>query len=264
MFVHMKPAVRAKKHLGQHFLNDENIAQRIAALLSTHGAYTDLIEIGPGTGVLSKYLFYKPYELYCLDVDEESIDYLNRHYGGQPNVHILNQDFLKYNLSMKHSENVGVIGNFPYNISSQIFFHILDHPGKVIEIVCMLQKEVAERLAAPPGNKDYGILSVLLQTFYNIEYCFTVPPHVFIPPPKVTSGVIHLRWKERAPLTCSFDMLKKVVKRAFNQRRKMLRNTLADFIKDKAILQQPIFEKRPEQLWPEEFESIATLIASKM
>lgn len=256
----MKSPVRPKKHLGQHFLKDANIARRIAGLLTRHESYNELIEIGPGTGLLSTHLLDGPWKLYLLEVDAESITYLQKHFSQHLNTFILHQDFLKYDLSSNHSKPVGIIGNFPYNISSQIFFHILEHRMMVSEVVCMLQKEVAERLASAPGSKDYGILSVLLQAFYQIEYVFTVPPHVFEPPPKVHSAVIRLLRKHREPQACSYSFFVTVVKTAFNQRRKMLRNTLAPFIQDKNLLIQPIFEKRPEQLSFQEFETLAKII----
>jgi len=220
---------RAKKHLGQHFLTDMSIAQDVSESLTGHGGYKQLLEIGPGTGVLTQFLgpWHEPpaKHLWLVDVDAESVAYMHKHYP-QLAATTLHEDFLKWDLSAKFDGPVGIIGNFPYNISSMIFFKVLDFVDQVPEVVCMLQKEVAERLASPPGNKDYGILSVLLQVWYDIDYCFTVPEHVFSPPPKVKSGVIRLRRNTRTSLPCPAHLFKMVVKQGFNNRRKTLRNAL--------------------------------------
>jgi 16S rRNA (adenine1518-N6/adenine1519-N6)-dimethyltransferase len=188
--------VKPKKRLGQHFLTDKQIAADIVGLLSLHQAYTKVLEIGPGMGVLTDFLVQdKSYETYLIDIDPESITYLKKHYP-QLQEKIIEGDFLKLNLQTLFPEPFAIIGNFPYNISSQIFFNVLEHKDRVSEVVCMLQKEVAQRIASPPGNKDYGILSVLLQAYYTIEYMFTVHEHVFDPPPKVKSGVIRLKRME--------------------------------------------------------------------
>lgn len=216
--------VRAKKHLGQHFLKDENIAFRIADSLS-HNTQ-QVLEVGPGTGVLTKYLLQKHYKRFvAVEIDRESASFLRSNYP-QLGENMIENDFLKMDLSQLFDGQFSVIGNFPYNISSQIFFRVLENHDRVNEAVGMIQKEVAVRLAAKPGKKDYGILSVLLQTWYDIEYLFTVDPSVFIPPPKVQSAVIRLQRNERKHISCSEKLLLQVVKTAFNQRRKTLHNAL--------------------------------------
>ncbi len=245
--------VKAKKHLGQHFLRDEDIAYRIVeALLKL--SKTNILEIGPGTGVLSKYLLAdeEVRELKFVEVDDESVNYLRKQYKLQ-DEDIIPDDFLTMNLEGLFEGNFSIIGNFPYNISSQIFFKILENKEQVDFVVGMLQKEVAERIAAPPGSRTYGILSVLLQAYYDIEYLFTVAPHVFDPPPKVQSAVISLKRNTRTQLDCDEAFFKKVVKLAFNQRRKTLRNSLKSLPMDGVDLTNPLFAKRPEQLGVEEF-----------
>ena len=216
--------VRAKKHLGQHFLNDLNVAQKIADSLH-HQAYKQVLEIGPGMGVLTQFLLQKDSEVFVIEIDKESVVYLKTHFP-LLNNHIIEGDFLKLPLSEIFKEPFALIGNFPYNISSQILFKALEHKDIIPEIAGMFQKEVAERVASQPGNKNYGIISVLLQAYYNIEYLFTVNEDVFIPPPKVKSGVIRLIRKENQTLDCDEKLFKRVVKTAFNQRRKTLRNAL--------------------------------------
>ncbi len=245
--------VKAKKHLGQHFLRDEDIAYRIVeALLKL--SKTNILEIGPGTGVLSKYLLAdkEVRGLKFVEVDDESVNYLRKQYKLQ-DEDIIPDDFLTMNLEGLFEGNFSIIGNFPYNISSQIFFKILENKEQVDFVVGMLQKEVAERIAAPPGSRTYGILSVLLQAYYDIEYLFTVAPHVFDPPPKVQSAVISLKRNTRTQLDCDEAFFKKVVKLAFNQRRKTLRNSLKSLPMDGVDLTNPLFAKRPEQLGVEEF-----------
>lgn len=248
--------VKPKKHLGQHFLKDDNIARKIAKQLTGHGNYRQVIEIGAGTGVLSRFLLELPYTVYLLDIDRESIAYLQEHYPGlHAQGRILFDDFLTMDLSPFIQEPVAIAGNFPYNISSQIFFKVLQHRRHIPEVVCMIQKEVAERLAAPPGNKSYGILSVLLQRFYKIEYCFTVPPHVFLPPPKVQSAVIRMQAADTLPpLRCDEKLYFTIVKAAFNQRRKTLRNALKSFLP--AGKSHDFLSRRAEQLSPADFEAL--------
>ncbi|MDQ3536105.1 MAG: 16S rRNA (adenine(1518)-N(6)/adenine(1519)-N(6))-dimethyltransferase RsmA, partial [Bacteroidota bacterium] len=217
--------VRPKKKLGQHFLKDESIAQNIVKALKKHNNYNKVIEIGPGTGVLTKYLIKTDLDLTIIELDSESIAYLKEN-SGLPEEKIINEDFLQINLKELFNEPYAIIGNFPYNISSQIFFKVLEHKNEVQEVVCMIQKEVAERLASPPGNKTYGILSVLLQAFYQIEYLFTVKPHVFYPAPKVDSAVIRITRNETKELRCDEKMFFRIVKQGFNNRRKTLRNAL--------------------------------------
>ncbi len=255
--LHM-PLVRPKKYLGQHFLKDENIALNIAEALS--GKYPTTIEIGPGMGMLTKYLLKRPQlNLTCIEIDRESVDYLNKNYP-QLKGKIITTDFLEVELSTIVEGDISIIGNFPYNISSQIFFTVFENRAHVKEVVCMLQKEVAERLAAPPGSKTYGILSVLLQAYYSIEFLFKVPPAVFFPPPKVMSGVIRLTRNARERLECDEIMFKKIVKQAFQMRRKTLRNALKSLNLPTSISVLPIFDKRAEQLSVEDFISLTKLI----
>jgi 16S rRNA (adenine1518-N6/adenine1519-N6)-dimethyltransferase len=220
-----------------------------------------VLEIGPGMGVLSVYLLsLADKEVRFVEIDRSSIDYLNEHLPGIRDK-IYDGDVMRMNLSEFFEGPFAVIGNFPYNISSQLFFKILENKNQVTEVVCMLQKEVARRLASPPGSREYGILSVLLQGYYDIEYLFTVPPQVFNPPPKVQSAVIRLRRNDRKALPCDEVLFKKVVKTAFNQRRKVLRNSLRSLYNPESMLDE-IFRKRPEQLGVEDFVRL-TLLADK-
>jgi 16S rRNA (adenine1518-N6/adenine1519-N6)-dimethyltransferase len=248
--------VRAKKHLGQHFLKDMNIARRIVDGLSGHGEYKEVLEIGPGMGVLTQFLLEKDnFTTYVIEIDTESVAYLKKHYE-QLTPRIIEGDFLKYNLNETFDQPFAIIGNFPYNISSQIFFRALQIRDQIPEIVCMLQKEVAQRIASPPGNKDYGILSVLLQAFYDIDYLVSVPPGAFDPPPKVQSGVIRLRRNATEALDCDEKLFFRVVKTAFNQRRKTLRNALKPIGE---FPDHPLLTKRAEQLGVEEFIELTQL-----
>ncbi|HLV52153.1 MAG TPA: 16S rRNA (adenine(1518)-N(6)/adenine(1519)-N(6))-dimethyltransferase RsmA [Flavobacterium sp.] len=243
--------VRAKKHLGQHFLNDESVASRIADALSYKG-YQKTLEIGPGMGVLTKYLLEKNTETFVIEIDRESVAYLEKHYE-KLREHIISEDFLKYNLQKVFlNEPFAIIGNFPYNISTQIVFRVLEMRHQIPEFAGMFQKEVAERICEKKGSKTYGILSVLCQAFYETEYLFTVSEHVFTPPPKVKSGVMRMIRKENHSLPCSEKLFFSVVKSAFNQRRKTLRNSLKSFISEE-IKEEEIFNLRPEQLSVEEF-----------
>ncbi|HLO59680.1 MAG TPA: 16S rRNA (adenine(1518)-N(6)/adenine(1519)-N(6))-dimethyltransferase RsmA [Bacteroidales bacterium] len=249
--------VKPKKSLGQHFLTDKNIARKIIAGLTWNG-YNNLIEIGPGMGVLTEFLLeLQNKEIRFLEIDNESIDYLQGRFPGSADK-IIRADALKTDLSSIYDEPFAVIGNFPYNISSQLFFKILENKDLVKETVCMIQKEVAVRLASPPGSRDYGILSVLLQAWYNIEYLFTVPPQVFIPPPKVQSAVIRLTRNQNNQLGCNEELFKKVVKTAFNQRRKTLRNSVKSLLPDDPG--DPILQNRPEQLGVGDFVRLTLLI----
>lgn len=243
--------VRAKKHLGQHFLNDESVAKNIADALTLQG-YSKVLEIGPGMGVLTKYLLEKDIETFVVEIDTESVDYLEKHYKKLHN-HIIGEDFLKYNLKkVFHDEPFAIIGNFPYNISTQIVFRTLEMRDQIPEFSGMFQKEVAERICEKKGSKTYGILSVLCQAFYDVEYLFTVSEHVFTPPPKVKSGVMRMIRKENYHLPCNEKLFFTVVKTAFNQRRKTLRNSIKNLISDE-IKDDEIFNLRPEQLGFEEF-----------
>ncbi|MFT5103312.1 MAG: 16S rRNA (adenine1518-N6/adenine1519-N6)-dimethyltransferase [Candidatus Latescibacterota bacterium] len=244
--------VRAKKHLGQHFLIDETIAEKIANTLSFSG-YKNVLEIGPGTGVLTKYLVKKEIDLVAMDLDSESISYLATNFNND-NLQILEADFLKEDLQdVFGDEQYAVTGNFPYNISTQIVFKTLENKEQIPEFSGMFQKEVAQRICASEGSKTYGILSVLAQAFYTAEYLFTVPPSVFNPPPKVESGVLRLTRKADITIQCNEKMLYKVVKTAFQQRRKTLRNSLKSFNLSDKIKEDTIFGQRPEQLSVEEF-----------
>ena len=234
--------VRAKKSLGQHFLTDQTIAQRIVATLSdgSPSDVRDVLEIGPGMGVLTQYLLKREdIDLRAVEVDGESVDYLLTHFPGIEGK-LLQADYLRLDMHRVFPGPYRVIGNFPYNISSQIFFKILDDKDRIPEVVCMIQKEVAERIAEKPGSKTYGILSVLLQAWYDIEYCFTVGSGAFAPPPKVQSAVIRLTRNGRTDLGCDEKFFKTVVKTAFNQRRKTLRNSLKPLITERLSATIPL------------------------
>ena len=250
--------VRAKKFLGQHFLTDLSIAQRIADTVAS--VNTPVLEIGPGMGVLTQYLLKNPnIKLTAIELDRESVAYLREWY---PELNLIEGDFLKVNLNaIFPSGPFCVIGNYPYNISSQIFFKVLEYKDRIPLCSGMIQKEVAQRLAAKPGKKDYGILSVLLQAYYDIEYLFTVGNHVFNPPPKVESAVIRMTRNNRQRLDCDEQLFKTVVKTAFNQRRKQMRNSLQQLVgKGNSLLQENIFTKRPEQLQVDEFVELTKMI----
>ncbi len=237
--------IRPKKHLGQHFLTQKDIASRIVNSLESTSL--PLLEIGPGTGVLTHQLIEKDH-FYALDVDHESVEYLKNEWPDHQDK-ILLQDFLRSDLSPLFPEKFAIIGNFPYNISSQIFFKVLDMKNQVDEVVCMIQKEVADRIACPPGSKTYGILSVLLQAYYSIEYLFTVHENAFNPPPKVKSGVIRLKRNQTKKLDCDEKLFKQLVKAGFNHRRKTLRNSLKGMANGNIDqINSPLLTKRPEQL----------------
>jgi len=253
--------VRAKKSLGQHFLKDEGIARRIADSLEL-SERTPVLEIGPGMGVLTKYLINNPNaDFTVVEIDKESVAYLNEHY---PELRVIDGDFLKMRLDQVYPDGLCVIGNFPYNISSQIFFKVLEYRDLVPQVVGMIQKEVAERLAEPPGSRTYGILSVLLQAYYDIEYLFTVDENVFAPPPKVKSAVIRLKRNSRKSLDCDEKLFFTVVKTAFNQRRKQLRNSLKPLLPKKDDEAEPkILDYRPEQLGVEDFVELTNYVARR-
>ncbi|MEM9831799.1 MAG: 16S rRNA (adenine(1518)-N(6)/adenine(1519)-N(6))-dimethyltransferase RsmA [Bacteroidota bacterium] len=251
--------VRPKKFLGQHFLRDQQIAQKIVDSLSQHGNYQHLLEVGPGTGVLTQFLIQQSaYQTTVIEVDDESVAYLKDKY---PSLTILHQDFLKTDLSVLPAP-LAIIGNFPYNISSQIFFKVLDHHNAVPEVVGMIQKEVADRICSPPGNKTYGILSVLLQAYYDIEYLFTVEPGVFHPPPKVRSAVIRLKRNTIQQLSCNETLFRRVVKQGFQNRRKTLRNALKPLNLPEIIRQLPMLNLRAEQLSVVDFVRLSQQIES--
>lgn len=251
--------VKAKKHLGQHFLNDEQIASDIVDGLMNKCEAKQVLEIGPGMGVLTKYLLQKPIILYAIDIDIESIDYLKQHY---PDLvpRLIQGDFLQIKPSDLFKGEFAVIGNFPYNISTQIVFKVLEYRDQIPIMAGMFQKEVAERICSGPGGKEYGILSVLAQAYYDLEYLFTVPEHVFTPPPKVKSGVMRMVRKAEAP-DINEKMLFRVVKAAFNQRRKKLRNAISQFGVEDAILQPSGYaDKRAEQLGVNDFIALTNLV----
>jgi len=242
--------VNPKKHLGQHFLKDENIARKVVSSLQKN---SNVLEIGPGTGVLTKFLFQIPeINLLLVEIDRDSVEYLNTSYP-ELKGKIIEKDFLRMDIGSLFEENFSVIGNFPYNISSQILFRILENRNKVNEAVGMFQKEVAVRIASKPGTKDYGILSVLLQAFYNIEYLFTVNENVFVPPPKVKSAVIRIVRNDVEALGCNEKLFFALVKIAFNQRRKMLRNALSSFTFNDNNDVLSLMTKRAEQLSVDDF-----------
>lgn len=251
--------VKPKKHLGQHFLNDESIARRIVGSLTwTH--FEKVLEIGPGMGVLTKYLLEDNRAVTVAEIDTESVTYLKKNYPSLEN-NIIEGDILKEELSSYFvGEPTAIIGNFPYNISSQIFFKVLHYRTQVVEVVGMVQKEVAERIASPCGNKKYGILSVLLQAFYDIEYLFTVGEDVFIPPPKVKSAVLRMIRNERTCLPCDEKLFTQVVKQGFNNRRKTLRNALKPLNLPPSITTLELLGKRAEQLDVETFIELTKMI----
>jgi len=253
--------VRPKKELGQHFLKDESIARLISETLTGEG-YDSVLEIGPGMGILTNFLIERGFnDFRVIEIDSESVDFLKTHIPGLENI--LTGDFLRLDLDSFFTGKMGIIGNFPYNISSQIFFKVLQHRDKVVEICGMLQKEVAERICAGPGSRTYGILSVLLQAFYTTEYLFTVNEHVFLPPPKVKSGVIRLIRNDVNHLDCDEALFLRVVKASFNQRRKMLRNSVRAAFELKRD-DYADFNLRPEQLSVEQFVSLTQWIDQNM
>ena len=252
--------VRAKKSLGQHFLKDLGVARKIA---ETINGPLRVLEVGPGMGVLTQFLLEnKAIELTAIELDRESVVYLKEWY---PELHLIEGDFLKLDLNILYPKGeFGIIGNYPYNISSQIFFKVLEYKDRIPVCSGMIQKEVAERIASKPGKKAYGILSVLLQAWYDIEYLFTVDENVFNPPPKVKSAVVRLRRNSRESLDCDERLFKTIVKTAFNQRRKQLKNSLHEFLDglEPSEALQPFLTKRPEQLSVEEFINLTKLLQS--
>lgn len=253
--------VRPKKFLGQHFLTDESIAQQIVDSLILPEDVRQVLEIGPGMGVLTKYLVEKKFNLHVVELDKESVVYLHENFP-KLKEEISEQDVLQMDFNVL-DEKIAVIGNFPYNISSQILFKVLDRKEQVMMLVGMFQKEVAERVTSGPGSKNYGILSVLLQAWYDCEYLFTVDALKFHPPPKVQSGVIRLHRNSRKQLKCAEDVFKKVIKQAFNQRRKTLRNSLKSIVPGVLLDNLPYASLRPEQLSWQQFEELASYIYNR-
>ena len=257
----MPMEVRAKKALGQHFLTDQSIAMKIVDSLR-RSEIRDVLEIGPGMGVLTQYLLKRDdLELKLVELDGESVEYLLTHFPGMQGQ-LYQADYLKLDIHTLFSGQYRVIGNFPYNISSQIFFKILEDKDRVPEVVCMIQKEVAERIAEKPGSKTYGILSVLLQAWYDIDYIVSVGSGAFCPPPKVQSAVIRLRRNSRSSLGCDEKLFKTVVKTAFNQRRKTLRNALKPLLNESIDSSDPVFDLRAERLSVEDFVALTNLISA--
>lgn len=253
--------VRAKKHLGQHFLTDKNIASRIVNGLRPEIGFQHVLEVGPGMGILSDFLLQKTeYETWLIDIDTESYEFLLKKYP-EAASRIINDDFLEMNFGKIFSGPFAIIGNFPYNISSQILFKVLDNRQQVVEVVGMFQKEVAERCTAKPGSKEYGILSVFLQAWYHVEYLFTVKAGAFNPPPKVLSGVIRLTRNSVKELDCDEKLFWQVVKAGFNQRRKTLRNALSALINKEKMADEPLLELRAERLSVADFVSLTNKIS---
>lgn len=258
----MAGPVRAKKHLGQHFLTDENIARNTVDALLEKDRTSTIIEVGPGTGVLTQFLINELPGFFALDVDTESVDYLKTKYPEKKDQ-ILFADFLETDLSTVAGTKYNVIGNFPYNISSQIMFKVLENKDQVDYVVGMFQREVALRIAEKPGSKVYGILSVLLQAFYDIEYLFTVNANVFNPPPKVQSAVIRLTRNNVQKLDCDEALFKRIIKTTFNQRRKTIRNSIRSLYNNNAVT-HPLFDKRPEQLSVAQFVELTQFVQEKL
>jgi 16S rRNA (adenine1518-N6/adenine1519-N6)-dimethyltransferase len=252
--------VRAKKHLGQHFLTDKNIAAKIVDSLRPENKYRQVLEVGPGMGVLSDILLEKSsYEVHLIDIDTESFEFLQKKYP-KLGSRLINADFLEMDFAAFFNGPLGIIGNFPYNISSQILFKVLDNRQQVVEVVGMFQKEVAERCAAKQGSKEYGILSVFLQAYYKVEYLFTVKAGVFNPPPKVLSAVIRLTRNAVEHLDCDEKLFWQVVKAGFNQRRKTLRNALSSLINKEKMGEEPLLNLRAERLSVDDFVKLTKQI----
>ncbi|MDR0506409.1 MAG: 16S rRNA (adenine(1518)-N(6)/adenine(1519)-N(6))-dimethyltransferase RsmA [Dysgonamonadaceae bacterium] len=254
--------IRPKKALGQHFLKDLSIAEKIARTISSYKDFP-VLEVGPGTGALTQFLLKNNHNLTLIELDSESVEYLNKQYP-ELSSRIIKGDFLKADLDVLFSQPFCVTGNYPYNISSQIFFKVLEYKDKIPCCTGMLQKEVAERLTAQPCKKAYGIITVLLNVWYDTEYLFTVEPEVFDPPPKVRSAVIRITRNNRTELGCDEALFKNIVKTSFNQRRKTMRNSLKTlFGKDNEIFSHSVFDKRPEQLSVEEFIELTKMANNK-
>ncbi|MDB5024108.1 MAG: rsmA [Mucilaginibacter sp.] len=254
--------VRAKKHLGQHFLTDKNIAAKIVDSLRPENKYTQVLEVGPGMGVLSDFLLQKTHlQTFLIDIDTESYEFLQKKYP-QLGERLINDDFLAMDFKKVFKEPFGILGNFPYNISSQILFKVLDNRQQVVEVVGMFQKEVAERCSSKAGSKEYGILSVFLQAYYKVEYLFTVKAGVFNPPPKVLSAVIRLTRNDAEQLNCDEKLFWQVVKAGFNQRRKTLRNALSSLINKEKMTDEPALDLRAERLSVEDFVNLTNKISA--
>jgi len=255
--------VKAKKHLGQHFLTDKNIAEKIVNSLKLTDQYKQVLEVGPGMGILSDFLLQKPdYETYLIDIDTESYQFLQKKYPALGN-RLINADFLEMDFSSVFPDKFAIIGNFPYNISSQILFKVLDNRQQVVEVVGMFQKEVAERCSSKPGSKEYGILSVFLQAYYKVEYLFTVKAGVFNPPPKVLSAVIRLTRNDTPQLACDEKLFWQLVKAGFNQRRKTLRNAISSIVPKESISDDPMLDLRAERLSVADFVYLTNKVSKE-
>lgn len=256
--------MKAKKSYGQHFLKSEAISENIANSLILNGQYNKILEVGPGRGMLTKYLLQRPEELFAVEADQDMVHYLQKHYPALKD-NLISGNFLKIPLDQLFvKSSFALIGNFPYNISSQILFKMLDYREQIPEMVGMFQKEVAERVIAPHGSKTYGVISVLIQAFYNGSYLFTVDKSEFLPPPKVQSAVIRMVRNQKRELDCDEKLFKKIVKQAFSQRRKMLRNTMKVFVKGMPLLEDPFFNQRPEQISVEGFIELTQRVEKEM
>lgn len=254
-------SVKAKKHLGQHFLKDPNIAKTIVDALGRREDYSTIFEIGPGMGILTDHLFeLREHKILMVELDQEAVAYLHKRYP-EAVANIIEADFLQVDLPSICKEQFAIIGNFPYNISTQILFKVLEYKDLVPEVVGMFQKEVAERIASGPGNRDYGILSVLMQAYYKVELLFTLNQEDFNPPPKVKSAILHFNRKENFSLGCDAVLFKRVVKAAFNQRRKTLRNALSVLNGKEALLNVPFLDLRAEQLSWQQFVELTNSIS---
>ncbi len=253
--------VRPKKHLGQHFLTDPSIAHRIVDAMQSEPEDV-VIEVGPGTGILTEWLLEKNLRFFPVEIDAESVVHLINRWPALAG-NLVEGDFLKLDLDQFPCGKIHIIGNFPYNISSQIFFKVLENKQRIESVVCMLQKEVAERITSPHGSKKYGILSVLLQAYYDIDYLFSVKPGSFHPPPKVTSGVIRLKRNDRSALPCDEVLFRRVVKAVFNHRRKMIRNSIQSILLN-LDSQYELLSKRPEQLDVNQFIELTNWVASQL
>jgi 16S rRNA (adenine1518-N6/adenine1519-N6)-dimethyltransferase len=248
-----------KKSLGQHFLKDKEVLQKIAAAIGDLHRFKTVVEIGPGMGALTKYLLQQKHPgFFVVELDDRWVEHLTNAYPALRGK-IIHEDFMTADLAFLEKPT-HIVGNFPYNISSQIVFRIIDEKDKVEEMTGMFQKEVALRIASKHGTKDYGVLSVLTQVYYDCRYLFDVSPDCFNPPPKVMSGIIQLKRREQKTLSCDEQLFKRVVKTAFNQRRKTMRNSLKEMVTDKALLTNPFFDLRPEQISVEQFQELTNLI----
>jgi 16S rRNA (adenine1518-N6/adenine1519-N6)-dimethyltransferase len=255
--------LKAKKSYGQHFLTQEPIAERIAKSLTRTDEYeAQVLEVGPGKGMLTKHLLAQHYNLLCVEADHDMVDFLNKQYPKMLKGRVIDADFMKIPLEDYYSGQFAIIGNFPYNISSQIIFKAIDYRTQVVEVVGMFQHEMAVRVCAPPGSKDYGVISVLAQAYYDCEYLFEVHHSAFSPPPRVESAVIRLTRKPALEIDCDAVLFKTVVKLAFGQRRKMLRNTMRSLIDNDAVLQESFFNERPEQLSVQQFIDLTNRIVA--